>query len=470
MSSRLRSLDSKITFFAFADIITAVSGVLIFVALLLATDLGRPAANQSQTASARIEQQLQQTLARQLEMDEQNRRLAGLLATAQTSPDPAKLQADIASLRAQFSAEQKKQAVLTDQMTVSQAAIAARDKVLGLTDLNAAVGRVLQEIATLASENAAARAKMDHLEQQIAHLESQLLKLRARKGQIWLIPEKSLTTKEPVLVTVAGSGATVDHFDRPDLRQQIGATGTITPFEACLHKMKPQDQYVVFMVEPSGVAIFKDLVKSARNLGFEVGYDALEEDRQVHFGTPPPVDDSNPSDTSEGPLTQGKSGPNGGGGASGPARRGGQGTGSGTGMSAGGGAGPAGNLTPGGPDGGPVGGSAAGGGGTAGATTSGGQAAGSGAGEAGNGGPGTSGNTQPGGQGNQPGTVAGAKGGVKGGAGTGANGAAGTSGNPASTATVGQTNGSSSTAHAGGTTAPPAKSWWERLLEWLGLR
>jgi hypothetical protein len=466
MSSRLRSLDSKITFFAFADIITAVSGVLIFVALLLATDLGRPTASQSQTASARIEQQLQQTLARQLAMDEQNRRLAELLATAQTSPDPAKLQADIASLRAQFAVEQNKQAVLTDQMTASQAAIAARDKVLGLTDLNAAVGRVLQEIATLASEDAAARAKMDHLEQQIAHLESQLLKLRARKGQIWLIPEKSLTTKEPILVTVAESGATVDHFDRPDLRQQIGATGTITAFEACLHKMKPQDQYVVFMVKPSGIASFKDLVKSARNLSFEVGYDALEEDRQVHFGTPPPVDETIPSDTSAGPLAQGKTGPNGGGGASGHTRPGGRGAGAGTGRVAGGGTGAAGNVTPGGPGGRPVDGGTADGGGTGDGTMSGGPATGSGAGEASHGGPGTTGNTKPGGQGNQPGTVAGAKGGT----GTGTKGAAGTTGNAAATATAGQTNGSSSTATTGGVTAPPAKSWWERLLEWLGLR
>jgi hypothetical protein len=87
MSSRLRSLDSKISFFAFADIITAVSGVLIFVALLLATDLGRPTSSSSQAANSEMERRLQEALAQQAEVDSQNHRLQELLATADTAPD-----------------------------------------------------------------------------------------------------------------------------------------------------------------------------------------------------------------------------------------------------------------------------------------------------------------------------------------------------------------------------------------------
>src|ERR1039458_8394052 len=106
MSSRLRSLDSKISFFAFADIITAVSGVLIFVALLLATDLGRPTDSHSQAANSEIEQRLQDTIAQQVEVDAQNHRLQELLATAETAPNSDKLQADITRLRSQLSEEQ----------------------------------------------------------------------------------------------------------------------------------------------------------------------------------------------------------------------------------------------------------------------------------------------------------------------------------------------------------------------------
>ena len=102
MSSRLRSLDSKISFFAFADIITAVSGVLIFVALLLATDLGQPTNSSSQAVDSEIEQQLQQTLVQQVDVDAENRRLQELLAMANTAPNPEKLQADISRMRSQL--------------------------------------------------------------------------------------------------------------------------------------------------------------------------------------------------------------------------------------------------------------------------------------------------------------------------------------------------------------------------------
>jgi phosphotransferase system IIB component len=294
MSSRLRSLDSKISFFAFADIITAVSGVLIFVALLLATDLGRPTNSSSQAANSELEQRLQETFAQQAEVDAQNHRLQELLASADTAPNLEKLQADITRLRSQLSEEQKKQAAVADQMADSQATIAARDKVLGLTDLKATVQRVVQEVESIARQDAKARSEMGNLDQQVAQAQSKLLKLRQREGQLWLIPDKSSTTKEPILVTVAGAGVTVERFDHPDQRKQLEKSDADTAFRLYLREAKALDQYVVFLVRPSGIETFQDLVKSARDMGFDVGYDALEEDRQIHFSTPPAVDDSTP--------------------------------------------------------------------------------------------------------------------------------------------------------------------------------
>jgi hypothetical protein len=294
MSSRLRSLDSKISFFAFADIITAVSGVLIFVALLLATDLGRPTDSRSQAANSAIEQRLHEALAQQVEVDAQNHRLQELLSTADAAPDLEKLQTDITRLRSQLSEEQKKQAALADQMANSQAAITARDKVLGLTDLKATVQRVVRETESIARQDAKARSEMGNLDQQVAQAQSKLLKLRQREGQLWLIPDKSATTKEPILVTVAGAGVTIERFDHPDQRKQLEKSGADTAFKTFLSGAKALDQYVVFLVRPSGIGIFQDLVKSARNMGFDVGFDALEEDRHIHFSTPPAVDESTP--------------------------------------------------------------------------------------------------------------------------------------------------------------------------------
>jgi hypothetical protein len=299
MSSRLRSLDSKISFFAFADIITAVSGVLIFVALLLATDLGRPTSSSSQAANSEMERRLQEALAQQAEVDSQNHRLQELLATADTAPDLEKLQADIARLRSQLSEEQKKQTALADQMTDSQAAIAARDKVLGLTDLKATVQRTVQENEAIAQQEAKVRSEMDGLDQQVARVESQLLKLRQWDGQIWLIPDKSATTKEPIVVFVDGMGATIQRVDHPEQRKQLDKGVADSAFSSYLDTAKSLDQYVVFEVKPSGIGLFQDLVKSARDKGFDVGYDALEEDKNPHLSPLPSVNESTPpTDTS----------------------------------------------------------------------------------------------------------------------------------------------------------------------------
>ena len=301
MSSRLRSLDSKISFFAFADIITAVSGVLIFVALLLATDLGQPTNSSSQAVDSEIEQQLQQTLVQQVAVDVENHRLQELLAMADTAPSTEKLQADISRLRSQLAEEQKKQAAVADQMADSQATIGARDKVLGLTDLKAKVKSVLQEVEAIARQASKARGEMAALDQQVAQQQSKLLKLRQRDGQLWLIPDNSSSTKEPILVTVAGAGVAIEHFDHPERRKQLQTSGANAAFKSILHEAKSLDHYVVFLVRPSGIGTFQDLVKSARDLGFDVGFDALEEDRQIHFSTPPAVDDSTP--TSETPAS-----------------------------------------------------------------------------------------------------------------------------------------------------------------------
>jgi hypothetical protein len=179
-------------------------------------------------------------------------------------------------------------------MANSQAAITARDKVLGLTDLKATVQRVVRETESIARQDAKARSEMGNLDQQVAQAQSKLLKLRQREGQLWLIPDKSATTKEPILVTVAGAGVTIERFDHPDQRKQLEKSGADTAFKTFLSGAKALDQYVVFLVRPSGIGIFQDLVKSARNMGFDVGFDALEEDRHIHFSTPPAVDESTP--------------------------------------------------------------------------------------------------------------------------------------------------------------------------------
>ncbi len=296
MRERFRTFDSKISFFAFADIITAVSGMLVFITLLLATDLGRPVIGAARRATSEIQQQLQQSFEQQADADAQIARLQALLASAERAPDSATLQSEIANLRAQLAVEENKEAALGVQISANQANVAARDQALGLTDLKETIARTFQDVESLADAEKQARDKAHDLDQQAARVESQLVKLRQREGQIWLIPDRTLTTKEPILVTVTGAGISIERFNRPNLREDANASGASDAFATYLSKAHSTNQYVVFLIKPSGIATFRSLVLSARDMGFDVGYDALAENQQVHFSTPPPIDEAMPTE------------------------------------------------------------------------------------------------------------------------------------------------------------------------------
>jgi len=471
MSSRLRSLDSKISFFAFADIITAVSGVLIFVALLLATDLGVPTDNRSKSENPEIEQQLQEAFAMQVDVDAQNQRLQELLTTAETAPDPDKLQADIKRLRSQLAEEQKKQAALTDQMTESQDAITKRDAVLGLTDLKAKVARETQVAKTIASQDAKVREEMAALDLHLAGVQSKLLVLRQREGKLWLVPDKGSTTKEPILATVSASGVKLERFDRPDQTKDFSKSSARSEFDTYLNGVKPVDQYIVFLVRPSGVGLFEDLVKSARDKNIEVGFDALEENKDIYYSTPPVIDETVPvlpGTASYAPGSGGYSDPRGGAGDVTGANGGGQrglhegANGSGTGANNSGGnqsqstQGQNGNGTRNGTN--PQGGAAN-------------------TGQSGNGGQ-TSGSQPGGGSGTGTGTGAGAGTGAGNGKGNGTskNATTNNAGNGgelgSSAATPAEAKKAPPTTSSKHTTPPPpvAKSWWQRFLDWIGYK
>jgi hypothetical protein len=292
MRSQFRNWDSKISFFVFADIITGVSGILIFVTLMLATDLGKPAANDSQSADPAAEQQLQETLRQQLEADARNARLQELIAAAETAPAVEKLESDISGLRSQLSEARQKQAALAARIAGNQTDVLARDRTLGLTDVKSTIQRTAQETESLAKQDAKVRTEMASLEQRVGRLESQLLRMRRREGQLWLIPDKSSTTKEPLLVTVAGAEATIQRFDRPDQRKELEKSGADSAFRACLGGFKPLDQFVVFYIKPSGIELFESLVQTARAMRFEVGFDAWDENTPFpHFEIPSAADE-----------------------------------------------------------------------------------------------------------------------------------------------------------------------------------
>jgi hypothetical protein len=304
MRSRLRSFDSKISFFAFADIITAVSGMLIFITLLLATDLEHRADGSSQGGDPETQRQLDETLRQQSETEMRNQRLQSLLAAAESAPAPEKLQSDVDRLRAELAEERKKQAAVSNQIAASQGAIEARDQTLGLTDIKGAIRSAADRANDLTRQEATVHDEMASLDRQVARAQERLLKLRQLDGQLWLIPEKG-GSKEPIIVTVSGTGATIERYEHPEQRKQLGRADAEPGFRSYLSTAKPTDQYVLFEIKPSGIKLTQQLLQTARAMHFEVGFDALEEGRTVRVQAPPVIDETTPEPERPTPLPGG---------------------------------------------------------------------------------------------------------------------------------------------------------------------
>jgi hypothetical protein len=437
MRDRLRSFDSKITFFAFADIITAVSGMLIFITLLLATDLGRPTDNSSQAANAELNRQLQETLTKQAQVDAETRDLQRLLAAANTAPAPDKLQSDISRLRTDLASEKSKHSGLAEQLAASKSTLDDRDKLLGLTAVKENIQERADELQAMARTNANIRDETAALEKKIASVQTKIQKLRAREGQVWLVPDRQTKTKEPILAIVGGNGLTLERFNHPELTKTFNTDSAHSGLESYLKHANPAGQYVVFLIRPSGIGEFKDLVELARANSFEVGFDALEEDREIHFTSPPPIDDEAvPAGSGRGTARTR------------PPMPGSDSTGAGGTYRPGGTPGGAENGAGTGPAGGEIGGTATNG-------SSGTNAVGGGTNNVGGGTNEMGGGTNAIGNGTNP----------IGGSGTNTVGGTNTAGGT-NTWMNAQTN-------TGSPVTPPPpkpKSWWQRFLEWLGIR
>lgn len=187
MANRLRTSSGRISFFAFQDMITTVTGVLLLITLLLTFYLNEPQASPAESARNAVR----------------------------------------------------------DQVESAKAALAAN----------------------------------------LAELRLHQLQAMALTNRIFVIPEADASGKQPVLVVLSatngwcnrlGQTNAVEFEERPDNAD----------FRRLLDSWDPARQRLVFYIRPSGIAQFEACRQVAVDRGFNVGYDAAEEDRQYILATP----------------------------------------------------------------------------------------------------------------------------------------------------------------------------------------
>jgi hypothetical protein len=289
MGSSLRgNSGAPINFFSFIDIITGVTGVLILVTLLLAT-MVNPAITGGGLPEDQpdpvVRNQLEQLLDQLSTINLANQRLQQTLSAVQAAPNAASLSQEVADLKRQADAARQRVAGLQAELEKLRQRERERDAALGLDEASRQIGKLKAALEKLRTEVQAAIADMLQWEAKARESEARLLLAQRDQNKIWVIPEASHTSKEPLLAVISDRSVTIERFNKPESRT-ILQQPTESEVIGALKEFSTVDYYVVFYVRPSGIGRFQNLKKSCKKEGYEVGYDAIEEQTEIAFSRP----------------------------------------------------------------------------------------------------------------------------------------------------------------------------------------
>ena len=277
---KLRSSGSPISFFAFQDIITAVSGILIIVTLLLALNVGQSHSSaEEEKASAEQESKLARlldeltVLRRTAERDVTEQ--VGRATASELKSRAAELN-EQAELLATKNAKQKAGAKgMSDDVTVANRAQL-------LAELGATMNPRKAEILALEGEAERKAAEAKTAAQAVGKAQAALVAEQARKNVLRLIPEPSASNREPVVVQLGARSWSIQRFDIRDKQTGSG----LADFRTALASFAPLKQYLVFYGKPSSADDFDAFVEAGRKAGFGVGYDLVAENAEIELHPP----------------------------------------------------------------------------------------------------------------------------------------------------------------------------------------
>ncbi len=271
-------------FFAFQDIITSAMAVLITIVMLLALNMGEPGHGEpGEPVPVQLAQQLSSLL------DELSRATAELKSAQEASAaaklNPAVLKGEIEIMRGELASIQAISQAGSKGFTSKELSNGPKIVLAELEKRKTANAAVATTLARQKEEAARSQAEMKRSEDALRERESQLLAEQAKKNELWLIPERTKTSKEPVLAVVSADAVILQRFDHPE-KSELRGSGLPAKFGDALKAYSKLDQYLVFYLKPSGVDHFDALVEAAKSAGFEVGYDAVGEEININFSAP----------------------------------------------------------------------------------------------------------------------------------------------------------------------------------------
>lgn len=247
--------------FSFQDLVTGLSGVMILLVLVMVLDVSAERVQ----AGNRGEDPLDDTSEAEAALEAEIRGLREELEELKQAAEKVRL-----AVKDEASAEAAEAAEAVREEEEREGAV-----------LRARVEALRQRLELVKKADAESREVLARMDATRRDLEGELVALRKRAG-VTLIPERG-DLKMPVYVECAGAGF---RAHRPLAEggaesEELDGDEELRDF---LDALDRRTHSVVLLVRPSGARRMGNAAQTARELGFAVGRDPLEEGVHVEFG------------------------------------------------------------------------------------------------------------------------------------------------------------------------------------------
>jgi hypothetical protein len=249
---------ARISFFSFQDIITSVTGIVILVTLMMSFSLRLDEEPEEQ----RAEKQLQAEREKLAQIERDNAAIQEKRIEATTLPDATQVRVQVELLR-------REEAELDKQRESSEKALTT-----------------LRERIAASALSLELRSEVETLEERVQELRERLAKERTNANVLFIVPdlETQRAEKRPVAMVVSGDTLKAQAVGgRASEQIAITSRESLRPM---LRRFDPAREFLVFYFRPSGAKWFDAFRDDARRAGFEVGYDAVEENKEIVFSAP----------------------------------------------------------------------------------------------------------------------------------------------------------------------------------------
>lgn len=300
MSDFLRGDDEEVaSFFAFQDVITAVLGILILIALQLSFSIN-VLKGDGGSEDAEVDSQIiteQEFIDKKKERVEMERRLSLLRAkNREILAQKEAIESSGESLHGIeesvriliFEIEQMELdlGVLDQTLTDKRETLRRDSSKLGLLSVQSDIAELTEESQKDSIIISDLKKELEKLSNNLTSSLDELSEEKKRKDSLWMIPEKDSDGKDPLLITIDGNRMRFEEFDKPESLRVLNTSSLTSSFEAGVKDYDTGEFKIVFLFKPSGTVYFEKIRELAKNLGFEVGYDPIEENQKIIFSLP----------------------------------------------------------------------------------------------------------------------------------------------------------------------------------------